>query len=102
MSGKPVARMGDPTAPGGGHSDYTPTMSIEGSPNVFANGISVVREGDAYLIHVSPSPATHAKPVQDECSSTVFANGKGVARMGDAIDCGHTIAEGSPNVFAGG
>ena len=94
-----VARIGDITIPSGSHSAFPPTPAVEGSPNVFANGIAVVRTGDKYAPHVL-GLVVH-QPMQDTCSSNVFANGKGIARLGDTTDCGHILALGSPNVFAG-
>lgn len=35
-------------------------------------------------------------------SSTVIINGLAAARVGDAIDCGGTVATGSPDVIIGG
>jgi uncharacterized Zn-binding protein involved in type VI secretion len=35
-------------------------------------------------------------------SSTVFVNGKPIGRVGDPVACGGLVAEGSPNVLAGG
>ena len=54
----------------------------EGSPDVFANGIAVSRQGDVG-------------------SGTVFINGKGCGRVGDAITGCTSVATGSPNVFSG-
>ena len=75
----------------------------EGSPNVFVNGIPWSRQGDVNTVHLlpgSPCPA-HAAPIATG-SSTVFVNGKGAGRIGDSISGCTSVAEGSPNVFAGG
>lgn len=75
----------------------------EGSPNVFVNGIPWSRQGDVNTVHLlpgSPCPA-HAAPIAAG-SSTVFVNGKGAGRIGDGISGCTSVAEGSPNVFAGG
>ena len=75
----------------------------EGSPNVFANGIAVSRQGDNNTTHVlppAPCPA-HAAPIASG-SSTVKVNTKGCGRIGDGITGCTSVAAGSSNVFAGG
>ena len=75
----------------------------EGSPNVFANGIAVSRQGDNNTTHVLPPvpcPA-HAAPIASG-SSTVKVNTKGCGRIGDGITGCTSVAAGSSNVFAGG
>ena len=74
----------------------------EGSSNVFVNGIAVSRQGDNNTTHVlppAPCPA-HAAPIASG-SSTVKVNTKGCGRIGDALSGCTSVAEGSPNVFAG-
>lgn len=75
----------------------------EGSPTVFANGIGVSRQGDNNTVHLLPGVPCppHAAPIAVG-SSTVFINGKGCGRVGDAISGCTAVAQGSPNVFAGG
>lgn len=75
----------------------------EGSSNVFVNSIPWSRQGDnntSHLLPGVPCPA-HAAPIAVG-SSTVFVNGRGAGRVGDAISGCTSVAEGSPNVFAGG
>jgi uncharacterized Zn-binding protein involved in type VI secretion len=75
----------------------------EGSPDVFVNGIPWSRQGDnndSHLLPGAPCPS-HAAPIASG-SSTVFVNGKGAGRIGDTISGCTSVAEGSPNVFAGG
>jgi len=75
----------------------------QGSPDVFVNGIPVSRQGDNNDVHLLPGvpcPA-HAAPITVG-STTVFINGKGCGRIGDAITSCTAVAQGSPNVFAGG
>lgn len=88
-----VCRIGDIC---NGHPNVPPRPCIEGSPNVFANGLAVHRQGDAWDIH-----GNHGG-VLSSGSSTVFVNGKELGRVGDPISCGTTVATGSPDVFAGG
>jgi uncharacterized Zn-binding protein involved in type VI secretion len=77
-------------------------VRAEGSPDVFVNGIAWSRQGDNNDVHLLPGvpcPA-HAAPITIG-STTVFVNGKGAGRIGDAITGCTSVAEGSPNVFAG-
>lgn len=73
----------------------------EGSPDVFCNGRPISRQGDNNTGHLlPPSPcASHAAPIAVG-STTVFINGRGCGRVGDATCT--AVAEGSPDVFAGG
>lgn len=90
-----VTRLGDMAS---GHGCWPAHPSIEGSPNVFVNGIPVVRVGDAYQPHTCVS--THGGNLAAG-SSSVFVNGKAIGRVGDPVSCGSTVSQGSPNVFAG-
>ena len=74
-----------------------------GSPNVFVNSIPVSRQGDINTVHVLPgSPCPpHVAPITIG-SLTVRTNGRGCGRVGDAITACTLVAQGSPNVFAGG
>ena len=74
----------------------------EGSGDVFANGISVSRQGDnntSHLLPPVPCPS-HAAPIAVG-STTVFTNNVGTGRVGDAIAGCTSVAAGSSNVFAG-
>jgi len=73
------------------------------SPDVYANGIAVSRQGDVNTGHLLPGVPcpSHQAPIAVG-STTVFINGKGCGRIGDAISGCTSVAEGSPNVFAGG
>ena len=74
----------------------------QGSPNVRVNSIPVSRQGDnntGHLLPPAPCPG-HSAPIAVG-STTVFINGKGCGRVGDAISGCTSVAEGSPNVFAG-
>lgn len=80
---------------------FPPTGTSAKSPNVFAEGAEVIREGDAWSIHVN-CVGIPDQPVQTGCSATVFVNGKGVSRKGDGLSCGGTVAStGTGTVFAG-
>ena len=74
-----------------------------GSGNVFVNGIPWSRQGDKNTTHKLPSSPcpSHAMPIETG-SGTVYVNNKGAGRVGDAITSCTSVAQGSPNVFAGG
>jgi uncharacterized Zn-binding protein involved in type VI secretion len=77
-------------------------VRAEGSNNVFANNIPVSRQTDLNTVHLvpgTPCPA-HAAPITIG-SPTVFVNNLGCGRIGDALTACTSVAEGSPNVFAG-
>jgi len=83
-------------------------MTREGcSPNVFVNGIAVSRQGDKNTSHLLPAPIcpSHAVAITTGsttvfCNSDANGNALGIGRVGDATCT--SVAEGSPNVFAGG
>jgi len=94
-----VTRLGDACT---GHGCWPPRPSTGGSPDVFADGIAVHRQGDAWAAHTCPAiPETHAS-VLASGSDTVFANGLQLGRIGDPVACGSAVAQGSATVFAGG
>jgi len=93
-----VTRIGDADV-----SHCSGMVRAVGSPNVFANGIPISRQGDVNTGHKKPgSPCpSHAAPIAAG-SSTVKVNSKGCGRIGDAISGCTSVAAGSGNVFAGG
>ena len=93
-----ITRIGDADVP---HCSGM-TRAV-GSGNVFANGISISRQGDnntSHLLPPIPCPS-HAAPIAVG-STTVFINGKGCGRIGDAIEGCTSVATGFNKVFAGG
>ena len=75
----------------------------EGSPNVYVNGIPWSRQGDNNTSHLLPgAPCPSHTAAITSGSSTVKVNGKGAGRIGDALSGCTAVAQGSPNVFAGG
>ena len=92
-----VTRIGDADVP-----HCSGMTRAQGSPNVRVNSIPVSRQGDnntGHLLPPAPCPG-HSAPIAVG-STTVFINGKGCGRVGDAISGCTSVAEGSPNVFAG-
>jgi uncharacterized Zn-binding protein involved in type VI secretion len=95
---KPVSRLGDSMECG--------DPIVQGSQNVFVNGIPIARVGDQTGGHASWVPNAMA-----EGSSTVFANNIPICRVGDR-HIGHAspspspfhqtpLVTGSPNVTSG-
>ena len=79
----------------------TPTRDGHSS-DVIVNSLGVSRQDDnntSHLLPGSPCPS-HAAPITTG-SSTVIVNGKGCGRIGDVITGCTSVAQGSPDVFAG-
>ncbi len=98
---RPATRVGDADIP-----HCSPMVRAQGSPNVFVNGRPWSRQGDFNTVHLKPCSCPpcccpHAMPIAVG-SSTVIVNGRGSGRIGDAIVACTSVAQGSPNVFAGG
>lgn len=93
-----ISRIGDMST---GHGSFPPTAATAGSTDVFANGIGVVRVGDPYAPHGSPSPSVPHSRTLSAGSGSVFANGIAIGRIGDSISCGDASAAGSADVMSG-
>lgn len=93
-----ATRIGDADIP-----HCSAPVRAEGSPTVFVNNIAWSRQGDNNTTHLLPGVPcpSHAAPIAVG-STTVFVNNRGAGRIGDAISGCTSVAEGSPNVFAGG
>ncbi|UQY36808.1 PAAR domain-containing protein [Pseudomonas fulva] len=90
MSGKPAARLGDPTAcplPGHGNNPIA-----EGSPDVFFDGFPAARQGDATVCGGTLS--THVIP-------NVLINGLPACVVGTLGSHGNVIVGGSGTVLIG-
>ena len=97
-----AARLGDICT---GHECWPSRASISGSPDVFINGMAAHRVGDSWETHCCTHPEMpHGchDSVLAAGSSTVYVNHIPLGRIGDPIECGSSVASGSPNVFAGG
>lgn len=84
-----------------GHDGFPPRPPVTSSPDVFCNGIPVVRQGDTWSPHSRVGDPPHTG-IGAQGSSTVFCNGMPLAREGDMIDCGSSIMSGSPDTICGG
>ena len=72
-----------------------------GAGTVFANGIAVGLHASQITTHApwgKPHPP-HEAAMTTDGSPTVFAEGCPVLRVGSGNTCGHSIAQGSPDVF---
>ena len=90
MSGKPAARLSDPTAcPIPGHG--TSPIAI-GSGDVFIDGLAAARLGDVSACGGAMSGGL---------ANTVLINGKPAVTAGSAGTHGNTVMAGSGSVFIG-
>lgn len=93
-----ATRLGDNDT---GHDACPGTALVSASADVIINGKGAGRVGDSYAPHGCIVHSSHTAHVA-QGSSTVFINGIPAARVGDPIDCGGSVAVGSPNVMIGG
>ena len=89
-----LSRKGDANSEGG--------KIIRGAGTVFANGIPVGLHVSQITPHApwgrKPHPP-HKAATTTQGSPTVFAEGDPVLRVGSGNSCGHSIVEGSSDVF---
>lgn len=71
---------------------------LSGASTVFANGKLVGVQGSKISPH-NPSSGPHKNATVTAGSPTVFADGKPIARVGSINSCGHSMAQGSPDVY---
>lgn len=95
--------VGDLNPDDGIACDAAPTTTSTDvcSGKVFAEGIGVVRFGDAVTGHTFPGCATHS-PGLNSGSDKVTIEGKKAGRKGDTYGCGAKITSGSGKVSIGG
>jgi uncharacterized Zn-binding protein involved in type VI secretion len=88
-----LSRQGDQNNAGG--------AIMRGSGTVFANGIPVGLHVSQITPHAPfgrPHPPHNAAKTT-QGSPTVFAEGESVLRVGSGNTCGHSIAQGSSDIF---
>ena len=78
-----------------------PGAVMQGSPNVFINGLPAARKGDQHVCALAPVAGPHPPSAVAGGSATVFINGQPAARQLDTVGCGASIAGGSPTVQIG-
>ncbi|WP_394426783.1 PAAR domain-containing protein [Vreelandella stevensii] len=88
MSGKPAARITDPTS----CSIHGSKPIAEGSPNVIFDNLSAARLGDK---------SSCGSPITSEVSPTVLINGKPAATEGSVGSHGNPVVSGSATVIIG-
>ena len=88
-----ISRVGDKNQEGG--------SAVRGAATVFANGLKVGLHPSPITSHAPwgrPHPP-HDSPNTTQGSPTVFAEGDPVLRVGSGNSCGHSLSQGSPDVF---
>ena len=88
-----LSRVGDQNQVGG--------AIVRGAGSVYANGIRVGLHVSTITSHApwgKPHPP-HEAATTTEGSPTVFCEGVPVLRVGSGNSCGHSINQGSPDVF---
>ena len=91
-----VARLGDVCT---GHGWFPSRANVQGSPNVYVNGIPAHRQGDSWATHCC-GKSWHSSSLAAG-SSTVYVNGAQLGYVGAPVSCGSSVASGSPNVYVG-
>ncbi|QXH49823.1 PAAR domain-containing protein [Pseudomonas fakonensis] len=90
MSGKPAARVSDPTAcpiPGHGTNPL-----VSGSPDVIFDGLPAARKNDL---------SACGSPIVSGVAATVFINGQPAATLGSVGAHGNSVTSGSGTVIIG-
>jgi uncharacterized Zn-binding protein involved in type VI secretion len=88
-----LSRQGDANQPGG--------KIMRGAGTVFANGIAVGLHVSQITPHApwgKPHPP-HRAATTTSASETVICEGSQVLKVGSGNSCGHSIVQGSPDVF---
>jgi len=85
-----LSRVGDQNQEGG--------AITRGAGTVFANGNKVGLHVSGITPH-APWSFPHQSAMTTDGSPTVFAEGDPVLRVGSGNTCGHSIVQGSPDVF---
>ena len=83
-----------------GHGCWPPRPNIQGSMNVFVNGIAAHRQSDAWATHCCGKSCHDG--VLAAGSSTVYCNDLQLCRIGDPVSCGSSVATGSADVIVNG
>ena len=88
-----LSRVGDQNQAGGKIQD--------GAGTVFANGLQVGLHTSGVTPHAPWSRKAHPPHRSSKTTSgspTVYAEGKPVLKVGSGTTCGHSIAQGSPDI----
>ena len=84
-----------------GDANQTGGQIIRGADTVYANGIKVGLHVSVITPHApwGPPHPPHDAPTTTEGSPSVIAEGSPVLRIGSGNTCGHSIVQGSPDIF---
>jgi len=82
-----------------GPTYFPPRPAVMGSPDVFVDGLPLVRVGDPWAMHTNIISVHPGAGIVG--SQTVFCNGLPVMRSTDPINCGSIAVMGSPTTFCG-
>jgi len=84
-----------------GDANQTGGQIIRGAGTVIANGIPVGLHVSQITPHApwGPPHPPHQAPTTTDGSPTVIAEGSPVLRIGSGNTCGHSIVQGSPDIF---
>jgi uncharacterized Zn-binding protein involved in type VI secretion len=84
-----------------GDANQTGGQIIRGADTVYANGIKVGLHVSPITPHApwGPPHPPHDAPTTTEGSPTVIVEGCPVLRIGSGNTCGHSIVQGSPDIF---
>lgn len=85
-----LSRRGDTNQAGG--------AIMRGAATVFANGIAVGLHTSQLTPH-APWETPHTNATTTSASSTVMCEGSQVLRVGSSTSCGHSIVQGSQDIF---
>lgn len=88
---KPISRVGDANQAGG--------KLLMGAFTVLANGKPVATHPSFITPHPPHKDPRHACAFTTGGSLSVFAEGKPVVRIGTGNTCGHSIIQGSKDIF---
>ena len=92
-----AARLGDSCT---GHGCWPSRSNVEGSPDVFINGLPAHAVGHAWAVHTwthKPHPS-HGGALAAG-AARVYVNGRQLGYIGAPVDCGSSVATGSSDVI---
>lgn len=81
-----------------GDTNQTKGAIVGGAQSVLCNGLPVGQQGNKITPH-HPYKGPHNSATVSDGSPSVFAEGIAVARVGSGNSCGHSMVQGSPDVF---
>ena len=89
-----AARLGDSCT---GHGWFPSRVNVEGSPDVYINGIPAHRQGDGWAVHCC-GKSWHGSSLAAG-AARVYVNGKQLGYIGAPVACGSSVSSGSSDVI---